>query len=878
MKRAGDGPFVPLVLPAERAPAAVDVRAPVVAPAVELDTHAQAGPQGGRPAGSAIVGAPIAVAQAITGAGAASDEDIEGARAGARQLAASTDPRLAKIGREAHQALERVAKANAVELPIRARVATARRTGAGFARSDRTPQHVAGLLRDAGGKVTFYPADEALLPFDVDAALAKQLPRGVILVAHATKKRVVLTDTDGAPVEAGLYKLSGDRAAAIRGNFTGVVDFVDGDPFVRDMTKNPPAFHALPKTALTEGTVVQAHVEAGRVVVEQTLAVGKSAEARSWGVAAAQHLDPTFSLEAVAEARAIAAARGVDDRALVDLTAEPFFAIDNHGSRDIDQAMRLTRKPDGGFTLQYALADMAYAVKPGMALWDEAMRRGASFYIPGIDVPMQPRDVCERGVSLNAHEVHRALVMTVDVDKDGNVTGSSAVRAKIKSQAQLTYPGVTGFLERGERLDVDEHGKPVPPEVAAQIGIFQEIGSALRKRSHARGMTDPERRDMRIGLKGEKFHLYAVDDDLAGKLNAELSILANVAGAAMIAHPSIPGITVPGVYRIHPEPGPEKLAALRRLIGAVVDGNSAPPAWKWRDDESLADWVARIGAVPTNARERQLSLALQNQVLGIQVSSEYSRTPGLHAGLMVEGYGRFTAPMREVVGLLSHATLLQLGSLERVRALGVADADLPLLWDHMLLGAVVDPKLLSPERATLAADAAALEGLRGDALLHAARALLGRAQAAPAPTAEERALVDAVFTAAVKSGNSSRMKQKQCASASLRLVFDDLFNKDLGGVSGGPAPLRAGTITSVTPGKIRVQLDEPDVEVRLDRGDLAPDKSAPTFILEDEGAALVVDGTTKLRVGQAVKLYATWHDGDKLHFGVAADRHQGAGA
>ncbi len=585
-------------------------------------------------------------------------------------------------------------------------------------------------------------------------------------------------------------------------------------------------------------------------------------------MAADQHLDPIFSPRALEEAARIEREPDVDNPALVDLTGEPFFAIDNPGSRDIDQAMRLSRRPGGGFVLEYALADMSHFVKPGMALFDEAMKRGASFYLPGVSVPMQPPSVCEGGVSLNAHEVRRAVVVTIEVDRDGNVQKTSAARAKIKSRAQLTYPGVSAFLEKGTAPADDERGEGVPKAVLEQLPVFRDLGEALRKSSRARGVVDPDRREMRIGLRGARFFLHEADDNLASKLNAELSIVANVAAASALAHPGIPGIEVPGIYRVHPPPGPAKLRALRRELSAVVDGNGAPASWKWRNDETLAAWVDRLKALPSTDRERALAQALQAQIIGIQVASEYAREPGLHSGLMVEGYGRFTAPMREVVGLVSHATLMQLESLRRVRALGIVDdAKLPALWDHMLLGALVDEKELAPDRAALAARCAALEGLRGDALAQAARAALAALAPAPPLSSEDKGAVERVLARALDVGNKSRMKQKQCDAASLRLLFDDLFLRDLHGVPGGdpsrPSTPRSGTVTAVSPGKIVVHLDEPDVEVKLGRGDLGDGD----FRLERDGAELCC-GARRLLVGQPVEIRATHHDGEKLHFAL----------
>src|SRR5690349_21087678 len=107
-----------------------------------------------------------------------------------------------------------------------------------------------------------------------------------------------------------------------------------------------------------------------------------------------EHLDPGFAPEVEAEAAALVASPGLDDPALTDLEAVPFVTVDGPGTRDLDQALYLERDGDG-YLVRYAIADAAYFVKPGSRLFAEALRRGTSYYLPGLSVPMLPRSLSE---------------------------------------------------------------------------------------------------------------------------------------------------------------------------------------------------------------------------------------------------------------------------------------------------------------------------------------------------------------------------------------------------------------------------------------------------------------------------------------------------
>ena len=794
------------------------------------------------------------------------------ARDAAAGLASSSDPAVRAVGEDAQTALARVQKAGQLEIPIRLQVTTGKNNRS-------LPLDVPGILREsAPGRVTFYPADESLRPFDVDSAQAAHLPRDVPVNARSSKKSLTF-DEGGVTQKASLYVVQKAAPGVGAQQFTAVVDLVGGAPHARALGVSPPVLFPIQGAVPAEGTVVSVQLTSEKAVVSGEIAAPGTPKARVWEVADAQRLDAIFSPRALEETAAIQQAPGFDDAALLDLTQKPFFAIDNPGSKDIDQAMYLEKTPDGGFVLSYALADAAYYIKPGLALFDEAMERGYSYYLPGMSVPMLPPALSDGVISLNAHETHRAMILKVRLDKNGMVQGEPEVqRARIHSQAQLTYAGVSAELKGQGRIAADERGHAVPQAVREQLLIFQELGGKRQEQARQRGVVEPARFDTEIRVRGNAFSLEDTKADYASALNAEMSILANVAGAQATAISTvIPGLEVPGIYKTHAQPPPSAFRALRRQLDVTVEQNGMPAVWKWQKEETLSAYVERLKTLPTDARSARFSIVLQGLTVRINSPAQFEGQPAIHSGLQLSHYGRFTAPMREQVGVVSHAVLFAKTALENAVRGGHLDiATAQKVWPHLLLATLVDPNTApDPARRAALATFAALVGAAPSELAARSAAVAAAANNGLTDLSEaEKRSVDGVMKRAKDTGNLSKQRQGQVEGAARKLLFDDLFQKDLGGnpEAGYKAPVREGTIAQVAPGKLYVLLDEPDVELRLNLEDLQAGEAGANYVLDQDAAELVKTGgeptSSRLLVGARIKVKASHHDGDRLRFSV----------
>ncbi|HBO11526.1 MAG TPA: ribonuclease R [Halieaceae bacterium] len=323
-----------------------------------------------------------------------------------------------------------------------------------------------------------------------------------------------------------------------------------------------------------------------------------------------------------------------DKRARIDLRDLPFVTIDGEDAKDFDDAVYCRKKRLGGWKLWVAIADVSHYVHPGSALDGEAARRGNSVYFPERVVPMLP-EVLSNGLCSLKPEVDRlAMVVEMDLSRDGGLGKFQFYEAVIHSHARLTYTQV-GRVLAGEKEPA------VPKARVPDLKRLHDLYRVLRQAREERGAIDFETVETRIIFDDQRkiSEIVPVVRNDAHKLIEECMLAANVATARFFEkHP------LPTLFRVHEGPGEEKLENLRAFLGELGLGLRGGADPSPRDYQALMEEI----------RDRPDAHVIQTMLLRSLRQAVYQPENKGHFGLNYEGYAHFTSPIRRYPDLIVH--------------------------------------------------------------------------------------------------------------------------------------------------------------------------------------------------------------------------------
>ena len=327
-----------------------------------------------------------------------------------------------------------------------------------------------------------------------------------------------------------------------------------------------------------------------------------------------------------------------DTEGRMDLRALPIFTIDSAETKDIDDAISLTKTPEGGFELGVHIADVSNYVKPGSELDNEAFNRATSVYYADQVVPMLPKQLSNGICSLNEGVLRLAFSCLMHLDKDGNLIDYRFVKSVIRSRVKGVYSEINALLAGS----ADDELKGKYHEVLSQLPAMKELYGHRARLRKERGCMDIESGEVKLILD-EDGHCIDVKKRTSGESEAmieEFMLLANQCAAHFARMKQIPF-----VYRVHEEPNAEKLERLHTLLQACgINDHFA------KDVPTPKELSAILEGVRGGPYEQIINTGM----LRCMSKAVYEEKPKGHYGLVLKDYAHFTSPIRRYPDLAIH--------------------------------------------------------------------------------------------------------------------------------------------------------------------------------------------------------------------------------
>ena len=357
-------------------------------------------------------------------------------------------------------------------------------------------------------------------------------------------------------------------------------------------------------------------------------------------IAIHQHGIPDHFPDAViAEADA---AKPADLKGREDLRDLPLVTIDPSDARDHDDAVYAEPDRDpgnpGGHIVWVAIADVAHYVRPGSALDREARKRGNSTYFPDRVVPMLPDRLSGDLCSLHDGVPRACIAVRMVLDAEGAKIGHRFVRGLMRSAATLHYAEVQDAADGR----ANDRCGPLVERIIAPLYAAYEATKTARARRQPLDLDLPERKII-LNDAGEVTSVAFRDRLDAHRMIEEFMILANVAAAEELIKRKRPLL-----FRVHEEPSPEKLDALREVAEASGFVLAKGQVLK----------TGHLNRLLAQAQGTEFAELMNITTLRSMTQAYYHPENFGHFGLALRSYAHFTSPIRRYSDLIVHRALI----------------------------------------------------------------------------------------------------------------------------------------------------------------------------------------------------------------------------
>lgn len=324
----------------------------------------------------------------------------------------------------------------------------------------------------------------------------------------------------------------------------------------------------------------------------------------------------------------------------MDLRDRVTATIDPFDAKDFDDAVSIApTENEAEVELGVHIADVATWIAPG-SKWDKAAyERSFTSYLPGRTLPMLPKTLTA-SISLTADSDSMAHTILFIVNKhSGRIVSAKRCHSIITVDKRLNYDEVQEYIAND--VKGDDWDNDLCKTLDTLIKLYRNMRRNRQKHEDFLEMEIPETRVLCNEDEDKVIGIVHKEQREADKLIEEFMLAANTQVAIEMAQKSIPGL-----YRVHPEPNPEKLAEFSEIAMETFGIYPGDLSNRTVCNQFLKN-------LPDDPRKP----AILGAFLRSMARAMYEAKPDLHFGLGKNRYSHFTSPIRRYTDLMVHQQL-----------------------------------------------------------------------------------------------------------------------------------------------------------------------------------------------------------------------------
>lgn len=318
--------------------------------------------------------------------------------------------------------------------------------------------------------------------------------------------------------------------------------------------------------------------------------------------------------------------------------------IDPKDAKDFDDALSIRKTKNGLWEVGVHIADVSHYVTEGSVIDKEAVKRATSIYLVDRTIPMLPERLCNFICSLRPDEEKLAYSAIFEMDDDANVKKFHIAHTVIRSNRRYAYEEVLDILQQCAAKP--SLAKTI--ENAEMLTTLSRLAQLMRERRFKGGAVRFDREELHfdIDAEGKPTRAYFKRSNLATQLVEEFMLLANKWVAESVGKVKKNGKAKTLPYRVHDQPDPTKLEALRSFVAKF--------GYKMKTAGTKGAVSRSLNTLMEECQGKREQNLIEIVALRSMMKAKYSTHNIGHYGLAFDYYTHFTSPIRRYPDTISN--------------------------------------------------------------------------------------------------------------------------------------------------------------------------------------------------------------------------------